>query len=393
MTTGAHPDRTPSSARSRLRVAHLIHSLGPGGAESVLVELADAAEAAALDLTVIALSPTERPVHAESLRARGVPVVELNLARWDPRAFSRAISALRTIGPAVVHTHLKHADLVGAVAGRVLGLPVVSTLHVVEDVPDGLVAKYKRTAGLVVRRRTAARTIALSARQRDWYQSLVGNADGLVVLPNGVADPAPVDAAARARLRAQLGAVDGRPLVVSASLMRPEKGHDLLLDAVSLLPGDVRPVVALAGDGELRPALEARVAANPVLRDRIRFLGYRDDVPALLGAADLVMHTSLADALPTAVMQALAVGSPVVATDVGGIPDIVGDDAGVLTPPEAQPIATALRMLLNDDALRKRMSVAGRERFLARFESGRWAVNLRELYDAVLDDRRSARVS
>jgi glycosyltransferase involved in cell wall biosynthesis len=393
MTTGAHPDRTPSSARSRLRVAHLIHSLGPGGAESVLVELADAAEAAALDLTVIALSPTERPVHAESLRARGVPVVELNLARWDPRAFSRAISALRTIGPAVVHTHLKHADLVGAVAGRVLGLPVVSTLHVVEDVPAGLVAKYKRTAGLVVRRRTAARTIALSARQRDWYQSLVGNADGLVVLPNGVADPAPVDAAARARLRAQLGAVDGRPLVVSASLMRPEKGHDLLLDAVSLLPGDVRPVVALAGDGELRPALEARVAANPVLRDRIRFLGYRDDVPALLGAADLVMHTSLADALPTAVMQALAVGSPVVATDVGGIPDIVGDDAGVLTPPEAQPIATALRMLLNDDALRKRMSVAGRERFLARFESGRWAVNLRELYDAVLDDRRSARVS
>lgn len=393
MTTGAQSDPTPPSARSRLRVAHIIHSLGPGGAESVLVELADAAEAAALDLVVIALSPTERPVHAESLRTRGVPVVELDLARWDPRAISRAIAELRRIRPAVVHTHLKHADLVGAVAGRVLGLPVVSTLHVVEDMPAGFVAKYKRTAGLVVRRRTAARTIALSTRQRDWYEALVGHADGLVVLPNGVADPAPIDAAARAQLRARLGAVEGRPLIVSASLMRPEKGHDLLLDAVSLLPEELRPVVALAGDGELRAGLEARVAADPVLRDRVRFLGYRDDVPALLAAADLVVHTSLADALPTAVMQAMAVGSPVLATDVGGIPDIVGDDAGMLTRTEAQPIATALRLLLADDALRRRMGAAGRERFLDRFESGRWAVNLRELYEAVLDDSRSARVS
>jgi glycosyltransferase involved in cell wall biosynthesis len=384
-------ETTPSPDRPLLRVAHLIHSLGPGGAETVLVELADAADAAGLELVVIALSPTERPVHAASLRAYGVPVVELDLPRWDPRAITRTRRILKELRPAVVHTHLKHADLVGGIAGRALGLPVVSTLHVVEDVPEGRVAAYKRTAGLVVRRRTAARTIALSTRQRQWYQELVGSDDGLVVLPNGVADPGPVDAAARQRLRVELGAVDGRPLIASASLMRPEKGHGLLLDAVGMLAGGVRPVVALAGDGELRPALEARVAADPVLRDRVRFLGYRDDVPALLGAADVVAHTSLADALPTTVMQALAVATPVVATDVGGIPDIVGADAGLLAPTEPQPIAAALDRLLEDDALRARMGAAGRERFLERFESGRWAAALRDLYDTVLAESSTAR--
>lgn len=367
-----------------LRVSHVIHSLGPGGAENVLVELAAAAPSAGIRLQVIGLSPVDRPVHAQSLRELGVPVVELDLPRWDPRAVPGTVAALRSFRPHVVHTHLKHADLVGAMAGSLLRLPVVSTLHVVEDAPAGALARHKRTAGLVVRRRTAARTLALSTRQREWYEELTGTDRGLVVLPNGVADPGVADADRRAAVRNELGAVDGRPLVVTASLMRPEKGHALLLDAVSQLPAELRPVVALAGDGPLRGSLEARADADPRLRDRVRFLGYRDDVPTLLTAADLVLHPSLADALPTTVMQALAVGVPVLATDVGGIPDIVGTDAGVLVPPEPGAMAAALTRLLADDGLRDRLGAAGRIRFLDRFEAVGWATRLRALYDAVL---------
>ncbi|MBB3083602.1 glycosyltransferase family 4 protein [Geodermatophilus sabuli] len=374
-----------------LRVTHVIHSLGPGGAENVLVELAAAAPAAGIQLQVVGLSPVERPVHAGSLRALGVPVVQLDLPRWDPRAVPATMAAVRTFRPHLLHTHLKHADLVGATAGALLRLPVVSTLHVVEDAPAGALARYKRTAGLVVRRRTAARTIALSARQREWYEELTGTGRGLVVLPNGVADPGVADAAERAAMRKELGAVDGRPLIVSASLMRPEKGHALLLDAVAQLPAEVRPVVALAGDGELRGALEARVDADPFLRDRVCFLGYRDDVPALLAAADLVLHTSLADALPTTLMQALAVGVPVVATRVGGIPDIIGADAGLLVATDGAEIARAVARLLHDDALRQRMGHAGRARFLASFEATGWAARLRHLYTEVLDESARSR--
>ncbi|MGY1621438.1 glycosyltransferase family 4 protein [Geodermatophilus sp. SYSU D00965] len=386
-TSAADPaDRGESAPSSPLRISHVIHSLGPGGAENVLVELAAAAPSAGLQLQVIGLSPVDRPVHAESLRDLGVPVVQLDLPRWDPRAVPGTVAALRAFRPHVVHTHLKHADLVGAMAGALLRLPVVSTLHVVEDAPAGALARYKRTAGLVVRRRTAARTIALSARQREWYEELTGTDRGLVVLPNGVADPGVADVARRAALRRELGAGDGRPLVASASLMRPEKGHALLLDAVAQLPAELRPVVALAGDGPLRGALEARVDADPRLRDVVRFLGYRDDVPALLAAADLVLHTSLADALPTTLMQALAVGVPVVATRVGGIPDIVGTEAGILVDTQAPDVARAVARLLQDDVLRHRMGAAGRARFLSSFEATGWAARLRDLYTEVLGE-------
>jgi glycosyltransferase involved in cell wall biosynthesis len=310
--------------------------------------------------------------------------VQLDLPRWDPRAVPRALAELRGFGPQVIHTHLKHADIVGGVAGAVLHLPVVSTLHIVEDAPAGTLGRFKRSAGLAVRRRVAAQTIALSSAQRQWYRDLTGSDDRLVVLPNGVADPGVPDPAERSRLRAELGVPIGQALVVTASLMRPEKGHRLLLDAVAQLPADVSPVVALAGDGVLRAELEARVASDAHLRDRIRFLGYRDDVPGLLAAADLVLHPSLADALPTTLMQALAVGVPVLATDVGGIPDVVGTDAGVLVPPEPGAMAAALTRLLADDAVRARMGTAGRARFLERFEAVGWAARLRALYDAVL---------
>ena len=365
-------------------MAHVIHSLGPGGAESVLVELAGVADSAGLDLVVISLSPVPDAVNAAALRRAGVLVVELDLPRWDPRAVVGTLSVLREHRPDVVHTHLKHADLVGTAAAALLRLPVVSTLHIVEDAPVGALGDYKRAAGLAARRRLAARTVALSSRQREWYEELAGSDAGLVVLPNGVADPGTADAAERSRLRAELGAGDGRPLIVSASLMRPEKGHDLLLDAVSLLPADLDPVVALAGDGPLRSGLEARVAADPLLRDRVQFLGYREDVPALLAAADLVLHTSLADALPTTLMQALAVGTPVVATRVGGIPDILGDEAGVLADPVPADLAAAVARLLIDPDLRATMGAAGRRRFLAGFEAAGWAARLRDLYDTVL---------
>lgn len=374
-----------------LRVAHIIHSLGAGGAENVLVDLATTAASAELELVVIALSPVPDPVHARTLRLRGAAVVELELGRWDLRAVHRTTCVLRDHRVALVHTHLKHADVVGALAARWLRLPVVSTLHVIED--DGLsrMARYKRGAGVIARKWSAARTIALSSSQRSWYVRMSGSADRLVVLPNGVLDPDPPGMADIAGLRSQIGVPSGAQLVVSASLMRPEKGHALLLDAVATLPQDWPGMVALAGDGPLRPELEARVRSDLALRDRVRFIGYRSDVPTLLRAADLVLHTSLEDALPTTLIQALAVGVPIVATDVGGIPDIVTPDVGRLVPTRSDAIAAAVLALLENPGLRATLGAAGRLRYEERFESEGWARRLRGIYDEVLAESPGAR--
>jgi len=374
-------------SQSPLRVAHLIHSLGPGGAENVLVELAAAADAGGLDPVFVGLSPHPDPVHARTLASLGFPVVQLDLDRWDPRAVTRATAALRGYRVQVIHTHLKHADLVGALAGARLKVPVVSTLHVIEDAPATRLARYKRAAGLIGRRRFATRTLAVSHSQMRWYQQLSGTTDGIEVLPNGVADPGVPDAADRARIRAELDVPDDGLLIGSASLMRPEKGHHLLLDAVARLDPDLPVTVALAGDGPLRGELESRVAADPALASRVRFLGYRDDVPVLLGATDLVLHTSLADALPTTLIHALAVGVPAVATDVGGIPDIVTASTGLIAAPEPAAVASAVEKLASDAALRSRLGAAGREVFLERFEARGWVSRLRGVYDRALADR------
>ncbi|MGH3867945.1 MAG: glycosyltransferase [Pseudonocardiaceae bacterium] len=368
-----------------LRVAHLIHSLGPGGAENVLVELAAVAHCASLELVIVALSPAPEPVHAHTLRRMGVPVVELGLARWDPRAVPRTVVRLREHRVQLVHTHLKHADLVGVAAGRWLGLPVISTLHVIEDAPARLIDQYKRTAGLLARRRFAACSIAVSTAQREWYRRLSGSEDRLVMLPNGVTDPGPLSAADRTRLRAELGVAADDLLVASASLMRPEKGHHLLLDAVRLLQLKPKLTVALAGDGPMRPQLEARVAGDPALAGRVRFLGYRDDVPALLGAANIVLHTSLADALPTTLIHALAVGVPTVATAVGGIPDIVSAETGHVVTTQPQAIATAIERLAGDRSERERLGAAARMRYLECFEATGWVTRLRSVYESVLE--------
>jgi glycosyltransferase involved in cell wall biosynthesis len=367
-----------------LRVAHIIHSLGAGGAENVLVDLSTAAASAELELVVIALSPVADPMHARTLRMRGAAVIELELGRWDLRAVPRTMRVLRDRRVELVHTHLKHADVVGAIAARLLRLPVVSTLHVIEDAGLSRVGRYKRAAGVAARRSSAARTIAVSSSQRSWYAGMAGSADGLVVLPNGVADPGPPGTGDFAGLRSEIGVPRGAQLIVSVSLMRPEKGHALLLDAVATLPRDWPGVVVLAGDGPLRLGLEARVRADPALRDRVRFLGYRSDVPTLLRAADLVVHTSLEDALPTTLIQALAVGVPIVATDVGGIPDIVTPDVGRLVPARSDAIAGAVLALAENPRLRAKLGAAGRLRYEERFEAEGWARRLRGIYDEVL---------
>lgn len=376
----------PPPAVRPLKVAHVIHSLGPGGAEHVLVDLAGAAPAAAIELVVVALSPVPDPVHARDLVRLGVPVVQLDLGRWDPRAVPRTLAVLREHGVQVVHTHLKHADIAGSLAAARLGVPAVSTLHLIESAPVRRIDRLKRRLGLVVRRRLADVTIAVSTAQQEWYRTLA-RADDVVVLPNGVADPGVPTAAARTAVRAALGVEEDGTLAVSASLMRPEKGHHLLLDALERLPDYLDLTVALAGNGPLLGELTARVERTPALRRRVRLLGYRDDVPALLGAADLVVHTSLADALPTTLIHALGVGVPAVATDVGGIADIVTPRTGLLVRPDAAEIAKAVEALATDAHHRAELGRGARERFLAEFAAPVWSARLRAVYESVLPGR------
>lgn len=368
-----------------MKVAHVIHSLGAGGAEAVLEHLAPAARAASIEIIVIGLSDAADNRTALRLREAGVTVHELHRGRYDLTAVLSLARLLRSARVDVVHTHLKHADVVGGLAARLLGRPAVSTLHVIEAAPAGWRGRARVRLAAAVRGRLMRTTIVLSRAQRRWYAAWTPSPAALALVPNGVAEPAP--ARARDEVRAELSVGPGEVLAVTVSLMRPEKGHGDLLEAVRGIPQDVPLVVALAGDGPLEASVRDRVAHDPLLRDRVRVLGFRADVDDLLSACDLVVHPSREDALPTALVCAIASRRAVVATGVGGVPDIVGDGVGDLVPRRApQALAAAVTALVADPQRRAELGDRGRERYEREFSATVWAARLHEVYLRAMEE-------
>jgi len=372
-----------------MRACHVIHDLRRGGAEHLLSDLAVVAGGAGMEMSVVSLMPLSESGYADSLRASGIPLRSLGLrSRWDPRAAARLRRVVEDLRPDVLHSHLKHADLVvGRVALRV-DIPMVSSLHVVEDAV-GVLGRFKRDLAMRARDRAADRILAVSAALRQWYLGLSGRDPATVlVLHNGVPAPGPVVAGHRERVRAALGVPQDAVLAATMVILRPGKGVEDLLAAASALPAepDVRFVVA--GSGPEEGAMRATASRLGLLGTRVVFPGFVDDVAGLLAAVDLLVHPSHGDALPTAVIHAMAAGLPVVATRVGGIAEIVGEDHGILVPP-GDPVAlgAAVSTLAGDPGRRQRMGGGARERFAASFEIGSWARRLIEIYGEVIAER------
>jgi glycosyltransferase involved in cell wall biosynthesis len=173
---------------------------------------------------------------------------------------------------------------------------------------------------------------------------------------------------------------------VTVARLHPEKGYEHLFQAVRSMREKVdrRVVLLVAGAGPFEEAFRSQVAALGCERD-VRFLGFRGDAPSLMAAADLVVIPSLAEAFGIALAEALYIGTPVVATTVGGIPEIVDDGVdGVLVPPgNYEALAEAIAGLLNNPERRAGMSGAGRDKVVQRFS---FEAMVRE-YEAVYDAR------
>lgn len=381
-----------------LTVAHVIHSLGAGGAESMLAEFTSAAAPDGLRVVVVGLSDARNGDSVDNrlvprLRALGATVHEMHAARYDPLAAVKLATLLKAERVEVVHTHLKHADMVGGAAARLAGVPSVSTLHVIEA-PTSLRQRLRARTAVTARRLLASTVIALSEAQHRWYADYAGPHASITLVPNGVAQPS--HHRDRASVRSEIGVPDGAVLALCASLMRPEKGHADLLEALRGLPADLPLVVALAGDGPLLAEVRATVSADPALRQRTRILGFRDDVGDLLNASDFVIQPSREDALPTALISALAAGRPIVATTVGGIPDIVAPGCGILVPPGRPDELRAALVRMTTDVVGADGAIAeyrrrARERYAERFSAPVWVAALKRVYRRAMGARPGSR--
>lgn len=306
----------------------------------------------------------------EAARERGIAVETIPAGPdVNPAAVAALARHIRRFGPDLVHTHLIHADLHGALAAALARVPTVSSFHGTHPFFErGPVRLAERLA-----LRRARRVIAISRWVREF------------LLAQGLARPEQVDVvyygvraggwqaagADRKRAREALGLGPEEYVVGVASRLVPHKGHDTLLRAGAQL-GDAVPLrVLVAGDGPLRERLQ-RLASELGLEKRVRFLGFLGDVRLLLHACDVFcMPTSAAlrEGFGLAALEAQAAAVPVVATRTASLPEVVADaKTGILVSPDsADELAEALLALARDPALRARLGEAAARRAAERF--------------------------
>jgi glycosyltransferase involved in cell wall biosynthesis len=377
------PDMPPP-----LSVHALVDTLGPGGAEFLLADFAAVAPEAAIELSVAALKPLASPVPAaDRLRAAGLEPTAVPVTKMvDPRALARVRAHLADVRPALVHTHLGTADFLGGLAARSLRIPCVTTIHA-DWFGGGRSDRMRAWLSSRARRHCADLVIAVSDSARSAYLSAWDDRpEHLIVVRNGIADRA--QPGSGAAIRAELGLRPDDLVVTAVSALRPEKNFEAAIDAVGLLSERFpRLRLVIAGDGPHSGAVEARSAPH---QDRVVLPGHREDVMELLDATDVLVHPSHFDAFPTTLLEAMSASVPVVATNVGGMPEILEPGiSGVLfdPPADASAVVAALTPLLDSAELRRRLGSAGRQRFEREFTASAWVRRIRGVYDRVLSER------
>lgn len=370
-----------------MEIIHVIDALTMGGAEKLEVTFARAIRACGSRFTVVSLDPdhdTPIPAELERLDARVLRLTSPRLL--DPQRIGRLVRLLRSTHYDVLQTHLSYANIIGALAGRMAGIPVIGTLHsaALDPVQKHPVKRLLETWALAY---GAGAVVAVGPAVAAAHRARLRGAR-MVVIPNAV-EPGPEPAAERrTRLRAELMDDVTGPLLVAVGRLAPPKGHFDLLSAFAAVHATHPSArLAIAGDGALHAALDAEIARLG-LRDAVRLLGERDNVSELLQASDMFVSASVTEGLPLSLLEAMGAGLPVAATAVGDVPQVIAADTGVLVPPhEPARLADAIRSLLDDPARRAALGRNAREHVLRHYSSGPWFDQYRALYAQVVSRR------
>lgn len=368
-----------------IRLLWLIDSLNVGGAESLIVPFVRRLDRSAYDISICCLTTIGGNAIEPLLRNEGVPIYNLRARNLrDISAFRRLVRLVREQKIDLVHAHLTYAATWAALLSRVTGVPSVASLHVAPPSAKGREASRDRLMRFVLKRWSSAVIAVSDALRNDYLRGGGLKPEKTIAVHNGIElDRFRRDRdECRRRISTELAIPEGAPVAVTVSVLRPGKGIEVLLDAVKLVPDAYFVIV---GDGPMRAEWTSIAERNGVA-DRVKWAGYRSDVESILAGFDLLVHPSLADAFPTVLLEAMAAGLPVVATTVGGIPEIVEPDVtGRLVPPsDPVALAQALTELLHNAGLRQRMSQAAQQRATERFSTEAWIKRLDKVYEGAL---------
>jgi glycosyltransferase involved in cell wall biosynthesis len=368
-----------------IHVVNLTAGLDPHRYQSLLVAGSEnEAEGSMLDF---ALSHGVTPTVIPEI------VTSFSLAPRDGHALWKLYRLMRKERPHIVHTHTAKAGFLGRLAARLSGVPVVvHTFH--GHVLHGYYGQAKNQVLRRVEHSLACATdrlVTVSEKvKNDLISYGVAKAEKIAVVPLGFdLEPFLNSRTQRGEFRRELGFTDQPKLIGIVGRMFPIKNHALFLDAAARISAEQRNArFIIVGDGMLRPMLENR-ARELGIGDRVRFTGWRRDLPRICADLDVLVVSSDNEGTPVSAIEAMAAGCPVVATRVGGLPDLIDDHkTGRLVPPQdTEALATAVVDLLQSSDTNRELGRNAQEFVRQRFMVRRLLADMDRLYSQLLAEK------
>jgi glycosyltransferase involved in cell wall biosynthesis len=372
--------------KTAIKILFLIDSLGMGGAERMLVTYLSHLDTVRFEPRVCVFNIREGNPIASDIQRLGIPVDLLPIHRIrDLKGLVRLVRYLHQYHINLVHTQLETVTVLGGIAARVVGIPAVHTLHTFDDPNLGIRGRLRARLVRFSLRHFHDIVIAVSDAVNR-YEVLRGglSAAHIVTLYNGIdiARFTPEAQTSRAIIRQALGVPAEVPLIVTVAVLRREKGIQYLIEAWPEIISSIPEAYCLiVGEGEYEDTLKM-LTKNYGVANRVLFAGARSDIPELLGSSDLFVLPTLGDVLPTVLAEAMAMRLPIVASEVGGIPEMVEHTKNGLLIPPADPsrLAKACIQLLRNPHEAQSMGRVGQEIAEIRFNVLRQVRKLEEIY-------------
>lgn len=365
----------------KLNILHTIETSGPGGAENVLLLLVRRLDPERFRSVVVINEPGWLE---DQLRELGLPTVRVTWKSWCDFRLPRALARLvRERKIDLIHSHLPDQNFYACLASRLSGCPTIVTYHGPVELSDA--GTFRGWLKLQLVKRTASKVVVVCDYVRDMLKNIGFPEGSLCRIYNGI-DTSRFAAVGTGELRRELNIPPATLLIGMVGNVRAPKGHEYFIRAARLI-ADQHPNTFFVISGDLHKTLAPplfKLVSDLGLQDRIKFLGFREDVPRILTDLDIFVLPSTSEGFPLVVLEAMACAKPVVATRCGGAGEVVDDGrTGFMVPvADAPAIASRVGELLNQRERSASMGKAAKLRIESEFSVEGMVANYERLYES-----------